>query len=120
MALLSRDQSPPASASPEPSPPAASSPELGQETAAGQTQLPLVHTQLVAIPPSTVVPSQAGLSDCNVYGHSSESPLHEPPGVTADAAGQVPTSLQAPRATANAAHTAKIALFIVVAAPVRV
>ena len=83
-------------------------------TAAGQAQLPWVHTQLVAIPPSTVVPSQAGLSDCKVYGHSSESPLQEPPGVTADAAGQVPTSLQAPRATAKTAHTAKIALFMFV------
>ena len=83
-------------------------------TAAGQAQLPWVHTQLGAIPPSTVVPSQAGLSDCKVYGHSSESPLQEPPGVTADAAGQVPTSLQAPRATAKTAHTAKIALFMFV------
>ena len=40
--------------------------EAGHETGDGHAQLPLVHTQLVAIPPSTVVPSQAGLSDCSV------------------------------------------------------
>ena len=78
--------SPPLASSPAASSPV---PELGHVTAAGHTQLPLVQTQLVAIPPSTVVPSQAGLSDCRVYGHSSESPLQDPPGLTADAARTV-------------------------------
>jgi hypothetical protein len=84
---------------------------------AGHTQLPFVHTQLVAIPPSMVVPSQAGLSDWSVYGHSSESPLHDPPWTMADAAGQVPTSLQAPRMSAIAAHAANIALFMFLRCP---
>jgi hypothetical protein len=45
-------------------------------------------------------------SDVSVYGHVSESPLHDPPGVMAPAAGQLPTSLHAAIATATAAKKA--------------
>jgi hypothetical protein len=69
-----------------------------------------VHTQLVAIPPSTVVPSHAGLGVCRVYAHSSDSPEHEPPGTTDSADGQVPTSLQAAAANMRANAAAEIDL----------
>jgi hypothetical protein len=61
-----------------------------------------VHVQLVAHV------TLAACVDCSVYGHCSESPLHDPPGTMAVAAGQSPTSLQAPRRTATAAtHAAQ-------------
>ncbi|MDP9151174.1 MAG: hypothetical protein M3O36_14700 [Myxococcota bacterium] len=85
--------SPALAASPAlPSPP----PGAGQATAAGHAQLPFVHTQLVATPPSTVVPSHAGLAVGSVYAHSRNSPVQDAPGVIESDEGQVPTSLQAP------------------------
>jgi hypothetical protein len=60
----------------------------------------------------------AACDDWSVYGQVSESPLHDPPGVMAVAAGQSPTSLQAPRATATAArHAAQRLDLLMLAAP---
>src|SRR5579883_3136913 len=95
---------PPSSPAPPPS-----SPDAPGQVTEGHCHVPFVHTQLVMIPPSAIVPSHAGSSACSVNGHSSESPLHDPPGTMSVAAGQSPTLLHASSAAAAAAARAAVA-----------
>jgi hypothetical protein len=65
------DDASPASEAVVPSPPA-SSPVVASHDTSGHDQVPFTHVQLVCSPPSTMVPSQAGLGESfTVYGHSS-------------------------------------------------